>query len=216
MFSKSNKMSYIIIIEELKTIKNFLDRNIKLVDEELSDIFKREEAGEFCHYLEEFENELYIPLQCEQIAIKAVFNEVNVLIEWVLYGFATLPKEKQSKNMKIKLVYDMPISEVCSSIEQKYNIKLDILPGFKRLKAMRKKINAFKHRKGFKDFRKNEEFKKGKTVNILERHELNRKEAYQTIEDARIFIKAFWDKLNLWPDLKRLRESTEGEYIELD
>ncbi len=209
-------MSYIIIIEEFKTIERFLDKNIRLVDEELSDIFKREEAGEFCHYLEEYENELYIPLQCEQIAIKAVFNEVNALIEWVLYGFATLPKEKQSKNMKIKLVYDMPISEVCSSIEQKYNIKLDILPGFKRLKAMRKKINAFKHRKGFKDFRKNEEFKKGKTVNILERYELNRKEAYQTIEDARIFIKAFWDELDLWPDLKRLWESTEGEHIELD
>jgi len=209
-------MSYIIIIEEFKTIERFLDKNIRLVDEELSDIFKREEAGEFCHYLEEYENELYIPLQCEQIAIKAVFNEVNALIEWVLYGFATLPKEKQSKNMKIKLVYDMPISEVCSSIEQKYNIKLDILPGFKRLKAMRKKINAFRHRKGFKDFRKNEEFKKGKTVNILERYELNRKEAYQTIEDARIFIKAFWDELDLWPDLKRLWESTEGEHIELD
>jgi tRNA U38,U39,U40 pseudouridine synthase TruA len=204
-----------MIIEELKIIKNFLDRNIKLVDEELSDIFNREEAGEFCHYLEEFENECYIPLQCEQIAIKAVFNEANALIEWILYGFATLPKEKQSKNMKIKLVYDMPISEVCSSIEQKYSIRLDILPGFKRLKAMRRKINAFKHRKGFKDFRKNEEFKKGKTVNILERYELNREEAYQTIEDAKIFIKAFWDKLDLWPDLKRLWESEEGGYIEI-
>lgn len=208
-------MSYIMIIEELKIIKNFLDRNIKLVDEELSDIFKREEAGEFCHYLEEFENECYIPLQCEQIAIKAVFNEANALIEWILHGFATLPKEKQSKNMKIKLVFDMPISEVCSSIEQKYSIKLDILPGFKRLKAMRRKINAFKHRKGFKDFRKNEEFKKGKTVNILERYELNREEAYQTIEDAKIFIKAFWDKLDLWPDLKRLWEQEEGGYIEI-
>jgi len=208
-------MSYIMIIEELKIIKNFLDRNIKLVDEELSDIFKREEAGEFCHYLEEFENECYIPLQCEQIAIKAVFNEANALIEWILYGFATLPKEKQSKNMKIKLVFDIPISEVCSSIEQKYSIKLDILPGFKRLKAMRRKINAFKHRKGFKDFRKNEEFKKGKTVNILERYELNREEAYQTIEDAKVFIKAFWDKLDLWPDLKRLWEQEEGGYIEI-
>jgi len=208
-------MNYINIIDELKIIKNFLDRNIKLVDEELSDIFKREEAGEFCNYLEEFENECYIPLQCEQIAIKAVFNEANALIEWILYGFATLPKEKQSKNMKIKLVFDIPISEVCSSIEQKYSIKLDILPGFKRLKAMRRKINAFKHRKGFKDFRKNEEFKKGKTVNILERYELNREEAYQTIEDAKVFIKAFWDKLDLWPDLKRLWEQEEGGYIEI-
>ena len=212
---RSNKMNYINIIDELKIIKNFLDRNIKLVDEELSDIFKREEAGEFCNYLEEFENECYIPLQCEQIAIKAVFNEANALIEWILYGFATLPKEKQSKNMKIKLVFDIPISEVCSSIEQKYSIKLDILPGFKRLKAMRRKINAFKHRKGFKDFRKNEEFKKGKTVNILERYELNREEAYQTIEDAKVFIKVFWDKLDLWPDLKRLWEQEEGGYIEI-
>lgn len=212
---RSNKMSYIMIVEELKIIKNFLDRNIKLVGEELSEIFKREEAGEFCHYLEEFENECYIPLQCEQIVIKAVFNEVNALIEWVLYGFATLPKEKQSKNMKIKLVFDMSISEVCSSIEQKYNIKLDILSGFKRLKAMRKKINAFKHRKGFKDFRKNEKFKKGERVNILERYELDRKEAHQTIEDAKVFIKAFWDKLDLCPDLKRLRESIEGGYMEI-
>lgn len=209
-------MSYIIIIEELKTIERFLDRNIRLVDEELSDIFKREEAGEFCHYLEEFENECYAPLGCERIAIRAVFNEVNALIEWILCGFANLPKENYSKNKRIKLVYDMKFSQVCISIEQKYNIKLDILPGFKRLKIMREKINAFKHRKGFKDFRKNEEFKKGKTVNVLERYELNRKEAYQTIEDAKIFIKAFWNELDLWPDLKRLWESIEGEYIELD
>lgn len=209
-------MNYINIIDELKIIKNFLDRNIKLVDEELSDIFKREEAGEFCHYLEEFENECYIPLECERIAIRAVFNEVNALIEWVLYCFSVLPKEKYTKNKRIKLVYDMPISQVCSSIEQRHNIKLDTLLGFKRLKIMREKINAFKHRKGFKDFRKNEEFKKGKRVNITERYELNRKDAYQVIEDAKIFIKAFWDKLDLWPDLKRLRESIEGEYIELD
>jgi hypothetical protein len=208
-------MSYIIIIEELKTIERFLDRNIRLVDEELSDIFKREEAGEFCHYLEEFENECYVTLECERIAVRAVFNEVNALIEWVLYGFAELSK-KYFKSKKIKFVYDMPISEVCSSIEQKYNIKLDILPGFKRLKIMREKINAFKHRKGFKDFRKNEKFKKGETVNILERYELNRKEAYQTIENAKIFIKAFWDKLDLWPDLKRLWESIEGGYVDLD
>jgi tRNA U38,U39,U40 pseudouridine synthase TruA len=209
-------MSYIIIVQEIEIIINFLDKNIKIVDEELSDIFKRKDAGEFCNYLEEFENECYISLECEKIAIRAVFNELNALIEWVLCGFAVLPKEKYSKNMKIKLVYDMPISEVCSSIEQKYSIKLDILPGFKRLKAMRKKINAFKHRKGFKDFRKNEEFKKGKTVNVLERYELNRKEAYQTIEDAKIFIKSFWDELDLWPDLKRFWESTEGGYIDLD
>jgi len=208
-------MSYIIIIGELKTIERFLDRNIRLVDEELSDIFKREEAGEFCHYLEEFENECYVPLECERIAVRAVFNEVNALIEWVLYDFAELSK-KYFKSKKIKFVYDMPISEVCSSIEQKYNIKLDILPGFKKLKIMREKINAFKHRKGFKDFRKNEKFKKGETVNILERYELNRKEAYQTIENAKIFIKAFWDKLDLWPDLKRLWESIEGGYIDLD
>ena len=70
--------------------------------------------------------------------------------------------------------------------------------------------------KCFKEFRKNEKFKKGKRVNILERYELDRKEAYQTIEDAKVFIKAFWDKLDLWPDLKRLRESIEGNYIELD
>ena len=209
-------MNYIIIIEELKTIERFLDKNIRLVDEELSDIFKRKEDGEFCHYPEEFENERYVPLKCEQIVIRAVFNEVNALVEWVLYGFTDLPKEKYSKNKRIKFVYDMPISQVCSSIEQKYNIKLDTLPGFKKLKIMRKKINAFKHRKGFKDFRKNEEFKKGKTVNILERYELNRKEAYQTIEDAKIFIKSFWDELDLWPDLKRLWESTESGYINLD
>jgi len=196
VFSKSNKMNYKIIIEEIKTIERFLDKNIRLVDEELSDILKRKEAEEFCHYPEEFENERYVPLECEQIVIRAVFNEVNALVEWVLYGLAELPK-KYFKNKKIKFVYNMTLSEVCSSIEQKYNIKLDILPGFKRLKAMRKKINAFKHRKGFKDFQKNEEFKKGKTVNIFERYELNRKEAYQTIEDAKIFIKAFWDKLDL-------------------
>lgn len=196
-------MNYIIIIKELKIIERFLDNNIRLVNEELSDIFKRKESGEFCHYPEEFENECYVPLEYEQIVIRAVFNEVNALIEWVLYGHAKL-SEKYFKNKKIKFVYDMPISEVCSSIEQIYNIKLDILPGFKRLKIMRKKINAFKHRKGFKDFRKNEEFKKEKIVNIFERYELNRKDAYQVIEDAKVFIKAFWSEIKINRKIKNI------------
>jgi len=196
-------MNYIIIIKELKTIERFLDKNIRLVNEELSDIFKRKESGEFCHYPEEFENKCYVPLEYEQIVIRAVFNEVNALIEWVLYGFAEL-SEKYLKNKKIKFVYNMPISEVCSSIEQIYNVKLDILPGFRRLKIMRKKINAFKHRKGFKDFRKNEEFKKGETVNIFKRYELNRKDAYQVIEDAKVFIKAFWSEIKINRKIKNI------------
>ena len=189
-------MNYIVMAEEFKTIERFLDRNIRLVDEELSDIFKRKEVGEFCHYPEEFENECYDPLERERIVIRAVFNEVNALIEWVLYGFAEL-SEKYFKSKKIKFVYDMSISEACSSIEKKYKINLDSLSGFKKLKAMRKKINAFKHRKGFKDFRKNEEFKKGKTVNIFERYELNRKDAYQVIEDAKVFIKALLSEIKI-------------------
>jgi len=189
-------MNYIVMAEEFKTIERFLDKNIRLVDEELSDIFKRKEVGEFCHYPEEFENECYDPLERERIVIRAVFNEVNALIEWVLYGFAEL-SEKYFKSKKIKFVYDMSISEACSSIEKKYKINLDSLSGFKKLKAMRKKINAFKHRKGFKDFRKNEEFKKGKTVNIFERYELNRKDAYQVIEDAKVFIKALLSEIKI-------------------
>jgi hypothetical protein len=207
-------MNYISLTIEIDVIKNFLERNLKMVDEELSDLFKRKEAGEFCHYIEEFENQCYAPLECEQIATRAVFTEINAFIEWILYGFATLPPEERSKANKFKLIYDMPISYVINSIEEKYNIKLNDLPRYKEFRIMREKINAFKHRKGFKDFRKNEEFNKGGTVNILKRYEVDRKDAYRAIKNAEVFIKAFWDKLNLWPDLERIRRQEESGFIE--
>lgn len=204
-------MRYISLMIEINSIKYFLEKNLKIIDKELSYLIKRKEDGEDCHYMEEFQNKSYVVLECEQIATRAVFSEVNALIEWMLYCFASLLTEKYSKDKKYKFVFNMPISCVVSSIEKQYRIELNDLPGYKELKDMREKINAFKHQKGFKDFRKNKNLE---IDGIQKRYEIDREDAYGAIKNAEIFIKAFWDKLYLWPDLERIRRQEENGYIE--
>jgi len=71
-------------------------------------------------------------------------------------------------------------------IEGYYKINLSEVSSFEQVQFVRKSVNAFKHRKGFKDFRRD------KGAELLEQFRVNRENAYQAIESSRAFIKALW------------------------
>lgn len=195
--------SYITLDIELQTIKDFLSKTLEGVDAEVAIICGREETGEY-RDLDEFSNALFVPMEREAIAIRAVFCELNAFIEWELCNlaleayrdserYATTPKFLRDvpidKTSNIKSVYNLSIGKVCWLIRQYYEVDFSDLPGFTEVKCIRQAVNAFKHRKGFKDLRRDPRSKLG------ERFQLTRENVYQAIDGARSFLRALLEQI---------------------
>lgn len=196
--------SYISLDIELNAIRDFLSKTLEGVDAEKAIICEREEAGEF-RGLDEFSNALFDPVEREAIAIRAVLYEINALIEWELHHVALEAYHNSAKYAKtsksfvdvsslnevsrIKLVSDLPFGEIYKLIEEYYEINLSDLPSFSQFQLIRQSVNAFKHRKGYKDFRRNVESKIG------DKFQPTREDAYKAIDEARVFLRDLWKKL---------------------
>lgn len=194
--------NYITLDIELQAIRDFFSKVLENVDIEIGLIYERRKAGEFGDP-DDFANALFNPIEREKIAIRAVFHEINALIEWELRSFAMkicrnsaghtiIPKlsgdVSVNKTSNIKSVYDLPIRKVRRQIERYHKIEFSDLLCFSEVQHIRKAVNAFKHRKGFKDFRRDPGSK------LLEKFEPNRENAYQAIDGARAFLRALWKK----------------------
>lgn len=192
--------NYITLDIEIQAIKDFLTKTLEAVDVESKTICEQEKAGQFTG-IDDFSNALFFPLEREAIAIRAVFYELNALVEWelqnvagVAYQYSTKFKHPKSftdissldEVSRVKLVYDLQFGKICELIEDYYKINLSQLPSFEQFQFVRQSINAYKHRKGFKDFRRD------KDAELIEQFRLNREDAYQAIESSRAFLRAFW------------------------
>lgn len=87
----------------------------------------------------------------------------------------------------LKMVFALPFSAIIKLIEEYYKIKVEELHSGKNILKIREIVNAFKHKKGFKDFRKIKPSK----INI-ELYGPEFEEAYDAIKQGGIFIKALW------------------------
>lgn len=192
--------NYINLDIEIQAIKDFLTKTLEAVDVEIKTICKQEEAGQFTG-IDDFSNALFFPLEREAITIRAVFYELNALVEWELKNVASVAYQDSTKFKppksfadisspdevsRIRTVYDLQLNQICELIEDYYKIKISMLSDFEQVQFVRQSINAFKHRKGFKDFRRD------KGAELLEQLRLNRENAYQAIESSRGFLKALW------------------------
>lgn len=175
---------------ELNIIESFLKTVFEAADIEYSKTKIISDAGEFSHYDDEA-NAYFIPLQWEEIAIKATLGELNALIEWELCNLANKPffeKGLASKKGSFKMVYDLKFNEIIKLIEDYYKIKFIDLASYKQINILRNKVNSFKHRKGFKDPRK------GDCNGIVDKNKISRKEAFRSIDSVGNFLKELWDE----------------------
>lgn len=184
--------NYIIVDIELQAIKDFLKKTLDAVDAETAIVCKRKESGEF-HNIDDFSNALFAPMEREAIALRAVFYEINSLIEWELYNLAAESYQLSAQNIStsqpiIDVQKIMPIKKVYELIERHYKINFLNLPCFTEIQHIRHTVNAFKHRKGFKDFRHD------RVSKIPEKFQPSREIAYQAIDNASTFLKALWMK----------------------
>jgi hypothetical protein len=195
--------SFVILHLELDTIKGFLEHVDDEAGTEIRDVLARNESGEF-EDEDDFDNALYSPLTRQEIAARAVYYEINALIErelqhsahrsWVesakhrgpkLLDFNALTLESVRS---LKLISDLPFGDIVKLIEENHKIKIKDLDGGEEFLKMRDMVNAFKHRGGLIDFRK----QNPKDINFVERYKADIEQAYGAIDRASEFIKALW------------------------
>ena len=99
----------VILHLRLMAIKSFLERVLASVDEEYGQVFNRNEEGEYEDY-DDFMNALYLPMEAEEIALRAVYYELNALVESNLQDLALAlltAKESKKTRKKPKIVWDL-------------------------------------------------------------------------------------------------------------
>ena len=175
---------------ELNSIRSFLKIVLDAADSEYLRIGEKSDSGEYEHY-EDKGNALYIPMIWEEIALRATLGELNALVEWELHSLASRPffeTDKVSKSRRAKTVNNLKINEVINLIEKYYQIKVNEAESYLDVMGIRKKVNSFKHRKGFKD-----PWRNGGAV-IPEKFKIDKKETFQRVDSVRNFFKDLWSK----------------------
>jgi len=221
MNSRFTNGKIIVLDIELSGPRNFLDHVIKEAGQEMEEIDAKNEEGNF-ETLDDYQNALYFPFSRYDMAIRAVFYETTALVEHELQKLSHKAWVTQNKSKTPKYMawyeFDKPDNYLkqlsfqrktywdflqfrryylVKLIEDHYKIKISKLPGYQHLEIVRKIVNAFKHRKGLKDFSKSRNIKMGECYRpALEA-------AYDAIEQARVFIIALWEATGQLPKRKK-------------
>jgi len=175
---------------EFNEVKSFLERVYRSVDSEYQNLISRAQAGEFKDPDEEA-NALFSPRTTENLAMRAALNEISSLVEWEVSALGAGPfsKAQLTKKNKLRYVWDLKRGDLHKLIESHYGIKLDDLPGSKEVEDLRRIVNAFKHRKGFKDPRKDRD---ADEKNTFGQYELDRATVSNYLDGARKFLGALY------------------------
>jgi len=163
---------------------------------------RRNEDGEF-EDLASLESALDYPVMRQEITSRAVYYEVNALIESELYEVArhpwlesdmypgpkTLPELQGLDDIRsLRMIQDVRFGQLVKLIEEGHGIRLNDLEGWEVLSQIREAVNAFKHRQGLVDFRR----KGPAEIRIGERHRAEVEKAYEILDLTYTFIKALW------------------------
>lgn len=184
-------MGYLIILQiKLDAIRSFLSTVSTACDKEYLKINTRSEAGEFDHYDDE-NNAFFIPMKWEEIACKSTLGELNALFESQLQLIASPAFHNENPDfLKQKLVSDLPIGKLISLIEKFYQIRVSDIASYNEMMELRNKVNSFKHRNSYKHPFKD------KCTFFPEKVEINRMEAFKSIDIVSSFLKDLWSKTN--------------------
>lgn len=103
----------------------------------------------------------------------------------------------------LKMIEDVPFSDITKLIESKYGITLRELEGGEDFFKMRQMVNAFKHRDRLVDFRR----QAAQYISFPHYHQPEIEEASAAIGKAYAFVSALWRATDRWPDFPVTRLS---------
>jgi hypothetical protein len=210
--------SYVVLQIRLDAIRNFLEHVKDEAESEIGTVLARNESGEFQEDLDDLDNALFHPIARQEIAARAVYYELNALIEHELQVSAHLPwlesdKHRGPKGLdltnltmqaveSLRMIEDLPLSSITKLIESKYSITLRELEGGEAFFKMRQLVNAFKHRHGLIDFRK----QAAQYIRFPQYHQPEIEEAFTAIRNADSFVLALWQATDRWQEFSANRE----------
>lgn len=201
------KLAHMHLQIKVDFLTNYLDHIVKEAIEEIKNIEDRNEVGEFKVY-GALENQLDYPFKRIELAARTIYYEVNSIFESFLQEIALEPWMKSNKypgpktinfpNISIekikslKMINDLYFNQLINLIEKEYKLKVSVLPGAQVLFDLRDKVNEFKHRDGFIDFRK-QKYQVGETINLLERYRPSEEEAHSALASIQKFCFVLWE-----------------------
>ena len=103
-----------------------------------------------------------------------------------------LPNVSLQEIKSLKMINDLYFKQIIELIEKEYKLKISLLPGAKLLFDLREKVNAFKHRDGYTDFRK-QNYSLNNQLKITERYWLSEKEARLALASIHDFCCVLWE-----------------------
>jgi hypothetical protein len=175
----------VILDSRLGAIRSFFDRVSASVNADYDEVIQRAKAGRFRDRDDEA-NALFGPFTSEQIAIRAVLSELNALVESELQALAIKPLVHRAPSSEPgRLVWDLKRDALCKLVETYYAVSIADLPGSGAVEEIRQKINAYKHRGGVRDPRRDCDIQY-----FPEKFELDREQTRFYIQAVRDFLQA--------------------------
>lgn len=205
------KGSYVVLRIRLEAIQNFLEHIKSEAETEIQSVLATNESGEF-QELDDLDNALHHPIARQEIAARAVYYELNALIEHELQRSAHLAWLESNRHPdakgfdlndrsavsveSLKMIQDVPFGKITKLIESKYGIRLQDLEGGNDFFKMHQMVNAFKHRDGLVDFRKQAD----QYIRFPQYHQSEIEEAFGAIKTAEAFVLSLWRATDRWQE----------------
>jgi hypothetical protein len=155
----------IITFLELKVLLHFMERLQEDSKRELHGIFVREKMGEFPG-LDDFGNAVYLSEKSFAVGIRAVHNELWVIVESVVRtacrpAWHESNKHKGPKDIfelvsqgkefsKLRTIEDLPFNMVIKLFPLQFGFEIAEVAGWENLKSLKLIVDSMKHRKGRK------------------------------------------------------------------
>jgi hypothetical protein len=174
---------------QMECIEAFLSRAFAVQDKyarALTPPETEEEIDEYPETLAEIEHAFDILLGYQDIVFRAVYSELNALVEFEFKTLAwSILEAKGEKPRRLSR------GRACIIIEAEYGIKLEDLPGFDGVDHVRKVMNACKHDDGFSNTYEEAAPGGGWLLGYLgKRYELDEDKARESIKAVREFMRA--------------------------
>ena len=173
---------------KIECIEVFLSRAFDVDDKYTLALRSPETEEEFEQYpetLAEIEHAGDILLGYQDIVFRAVYSELNTLVELELNYLARSILEAKGKTPR-----KLSRGEAGPIIEKEYGIKLEDLLGFKGVNNIREIIHAYKHDDGYSGTYEEAVSGGGCLFGYREiRHKLDWDKAYEHIQDVRKFMR---------------------------
>lgn len=189
---------------ELSMLRHFLDHVAGGCAEETAEIKKKAEDGEYNEY-EDYEAAFDRALFRHKYAVRLVYYELAAIIEREVQACAS-PAWQASRRHKgpkslpevlslphgsiesLKMISDLNFSDLLKLLKEYCQIDLGQLPQAESVLEVRDIVNSFKHRHGFKEFRR----QNSGILRIGEQHRPSTQEARDAIERVSLFVKTLW------------------------